>query len=381
MRQFSCPDAGFDEAVSDAILLSHGTAVLDRFRACHGEALDAASDGLIDALRSWSGGGLTRADALALPLGEAATAVAGRHDAPVRVAADLGLQAMLRGLPSRWLARLEGPAVLRFGPWRLPEATAVGVDGDGRHAQVDLETPDGMITLAFEREDARWSSRNGDIARSPRLGDLEVLSAEDVSPHLRNLSDFRGCRPVDRVTPAAADGLSDALGLLGSAGQAWETWLARMVRHVLLLDAGEGSRSKSGSSSDAPGVIALSLAHPLRTAEMLVHESSHLYFHMAELVGPVDDGSDRRLYYSPAVRRDRPLNRVLIAYHAFGNVLVFYRALLDRGVDVGGLVAREAERLTGEVAQLEAPLRGNSALTEVGHALFAPLSERLEATA
>jgi len=52
-------------------------------------------------------------------------------------------------------------------------------------------------------------------------------------------------------------------------------------------------------------------------------------------------GATSRLYYSAGVRRDRPLDRILLAYHAFANVLLMYRDVLRGGLDV-----ERYERLT-----------------------------------
>jgi HEXXH motif-containing protein len=381
MRQFSCPETGFDETVADAILIAHGTAVLDAFCTRYAAALTAAADGLDGALGDWLRAGLTRRDVLALPMGEAAKALTEPHPAPVRLAVDLALEAAATGLPARWSARLEEPATRRFGPWRHPPARDVALAADGDRVTLAAGPDDTAGPIVFERTDDAWQCRDPRVERAPCLGTVELYGRGDVSPHIRELADFRNCRPVERVTPDAAALVAEAVDLLDRAGPVWRQWFDRAVRRVLLLHAGDGTRSMSGSSSETPGLIALSLAPPLRVAEMLVHESSHLYYHIAGLVGPVEDGSDRRLYFSPAVQRERPLDRILVAFHAFGNVLVFYRALRRAGADPDGWLEQSITRLSGEVSALEAPLRDNPALTEVGRALVAPLRDHLEGTA
>ena len=110
---------------------------------------------------------------------------------------------------------------------------------------------------------------------------------------------------------------------------------------------------------------------------MRVHECTHQDFYVTSRVADVVDGRDKTLYYSPAVQRQRPLNKILVGYHAFANILLFYRTLLSRGFSGNGYCRSIEERLTAEVAELERPLRDNPALTSAGVDLFAPLMELL----
>jgi HEXXH motif-containing protein len=136
---------------------------------------------------------------------------------------------------------------------------------------------------------------------------------------------------------------------------------------------------QSGSIAKYFGVIHVSASPSVPAiAELLVHEASHQYFHLLCLLEAFDDGSDANLYYSPAVRTDRPLERIGVAYHAFANILLFYDSCLTSGIDDGGYCRRNREALSPDVARLEAPLRGSDALTSVGRALSEPLMERLD---
>lgn len=128
----------------------------------------------------------------------------------------------------------------------------------------------------------------------------------------------------------------------------------------------------------APGIILASWSpNPITIAEMLVHESSHQYFHLLSRVGEAEDGTDVREYFSPAVQRTRRLSRILIGYHAFANVLLFYRALLRDGLAEDPHCRATEARLCDDVEALELPLRGNPALTEIGRDLVQPLMEQL----
>jgi len=112
-------------------------------------------------------------------------------------------------------------------------------------------------------------------------------------------------------------------------------------------------------------------------AETLVHEASHQYFYLLSRLEPVDDGTDKNLYYSPFAGTERSLDRILLAYHACGNILLLYRLCQQNGAPDDGYCAQREDAVMTQLAQLAAPLRNNFALTWVGRALYDPLVERL----
>ena len=372
-RGFSQPGGGLDDAVLDAIVVAHARASVAQFLTVHAAPIDAAAPGLGDTLRAWWAAPRERPDALDRAVGDAAAAVCDPGLSPVRVAAQLGLWAAARGAVATWSLRSREPLALWWDRSALPPLRALDVVSDGEVAHLRLRTLDGACAEAVYTRGAP-----GDGRQPARVGELWLLAEPDLPPDLQPLAFFRGGRPAPAIHPAAAQSLADGVALLTGA-LPWRAWVCALVKEVILLVPPTATRSISGSSSDMPGLVAISSADALRTAEMLVHESTHLYFHVATRLGPVQDGSDAALYYSPAVGRERPLHRVLLAYHAFGNVLVWYRGLLAQGGAPEG-AAEQATRLRVEVAQLEAPLRGHAALTAVGRALFEPLACRLAET-
>jgi len=133
-----------------------------------------------------------------------------------------------------------------------------------------------------------------------------------------------------------------------------------------------------GEEQDQYGLSFMSLAqNPIALAESLVHESSHQYFDISTWLNNAEGDSDETLYYSPAAKRDRPLSAILLAYHAFANVLLMYRSMLHAGFDVDNYAADNYTLLSQEVAELDKPLRGNRALTDIGRGLYEPLRAQL----
>ena len=112
-------------------------------------------------------------------------------------------------------------------------------------------------------------------------------------------------------------------------------------------------------------------------AEMLVHEATHQYMYILCRLGDIDDGSDPKLYYSPVRRMERPLWAIVLAYHAFANVLLLYRLCRQSGIEDDGYCSRHEALLVPQLRELERVLTQTNALTEIGRGLVEPLSERI----
>jgi HEXXH motif-containing protein len=168
-----------------------------------------------------------------------------------------------------------------------------------------------------------------------------------------------------------------AVAILRLYAPVYMRWVRGVVRSIVPLDA-KLSGIIAGSAFAKPGVV--QVAFPVGTvllAETLVHEASHHYLHIVRRLGPFHDGSDQTLYYSPIRKQGRPIDMILVAYHAMVNVLFFYRLCRASGLSDGGYIKRHEAKLVPQIAQLEAPLRRTRALTPLGKALWEPLAERL----
>ena len=186
------------------------------------------------------------------------------------------------------------------------------------------------------------------------------------------LEDLSPVADVDDETTAA---YQKAITLLANHCPIYLPWVLRALCYVIPLHP---ANVRSGSVGDQFGVIAVSLGQDTMVlGESFVHEASHQYLNLLCRLGPIDDGTDTNLYYSPARQTERPLGKIVTAYHAFANMLQFYRMCRSNGlVGEGDYSQREAE-LVSQVDQLETPLRSNSALTLIGRSLCDPLIERL----
>jgi HEXXH motif-containing protein len=108
---------------------------------------------------------------------------------------------------------------------------------------------------------------------------------------------------------------------------------------------------------------------------MLIHEASHQYLELLTKLGPTIDPQHKKLYYSPVKQCDRPLHKILLAYHAFANVMLFYRDAAACGL-ADSYFENLQNVLNEELSQLEQPLIKNEAILPIGKALIEPLIER-----
>jgi HEXXH motif-containing protein len=276
------------------------------------------------------------------------------------------------GVRGQWTTETEEAANYRVGRWRVPPCRRITVSAPGEG---------GLGLLCDERPlsiPPAQSHAGGAIKDLPRVrcGDFEAI--------------------IDEDSPASGQALISKPGANGDAGswdpnmwrEAYELlrecspeyagWAARLIRVIVPVDAPEGHQVSASHWHRRGEVLMSWRLRPEQVAEMLVHEASHQHFFLAAFIGGYDNGSDNSTYYSPVVRQERPLSKILLAYHAFANVLLFFRCCRSRLDGKGKLfVDKETDKLMEELEQLEAPLRRNGALTRLGNRLWEPLSSQV----
>lgn len=364
LRGFSTPFEPFDEDLLATIALEYARAGLDVFLERAAEHVEEVSEGLVPALESAE---LDFETVWNTSFGHLVPAVAwGGRETRRRDAAGAGLRLAWAGQSARWSIDLADAAPFRFGRWVIPGGRRIEVDAAGDRVDV---VADGT-QVRFVREDGEWAAEGAE--RLTVVRGIVLIDGRGVVP-----GDFDREPIVERVPPEFIAALEAGLDLLAAHAPGHVRWVHRVLRE-LIVTVHEPGRVSSGSSSGNTALAHMSaLPNPIAVAETLVHECAHLHYNAVTRIEPVDDGSDERTYYSPAVRMERSIERILLAYHAFANILALYRVFDEAGVEHDGYLGRHLPRLTHEIEQLEAPLRGNPALTSVGRALAEPLMERL----
>lgn len=239
-----------------------------------------------------------------------------------------------------------------------------------------ISSPSGRECYEFSgRRLSRWprQRRSVKVTLDRAIQFIETnQSAAEISQESSHWSPLRG-ESVGRFGRTGRIG--EALGLLASEAPHYAQWVRSAIGTIIVVP-GEEKVSCSGSWSDTAGTIYLSEpGSAIEAAEVLVHEASHQHFNLARHLGAVhtDNG---RLYYSPPVRKERPLDRILIAYHAFGNVLIFYRRI-SRMNTFPKDVEAQVRKCRQYVEVLEGHLLRTRALTPLGKAIFKPLRDAL----
>jgi HEXXH motif-containing protein len=376
LRALSYPHEDRADDVAEAIAVREGRALLERFLDRYGQRLRLRGNGLAQALET-AGSGLTLRAAWDPWAGAVARSLRDEDPAPERTAAVAALHLTVGGSSiSSWSCRLDEPARLRFGRCLLPTAELVAVSVDGSGVRVTTRGPGGerQVTLTPE---AAWRADGGLL---PVVGPRRQLTLlAEAEPGIGYPPAGEGMTRRGGPRPEAVASLEEALALLGRVAPAYLRWVEWALRDVVVVD-GEPASPRSGVSARWPAVVCLSAPHgPGVLAELLVRQATHQYLHLAERVGPVDDGSDERRHWSPLESAERPLGRLLAAYHAFGNVALLHRASVEARVDDGGYAAGRLAWLLPALRTTKAPLWENPALTPAGRALLDPLMQRLAA--
>jgi HEXXH motif-containing protein len=373
-RGFSNPFEPFHDGFLDAVVVTHAREATRRFLDRFAAGTRRESDGLVPALERWLGAPATFEDVWDAAFGR--LFAASRGDAPedaVRRAAAAALRVAERGAAADWEARLDPAARMRVGASVLPAGERLRVRADGRRLEIRLRRGRRTWTWMLPQP----------VPFAARLDGAENLSAAHAGKDARVLILREGAPGLDTsLEEAAADGdpdsivppLDAALRLIGKYAPRYLRWIQRVVRQILPLRDRTGMTTSS-TAEWRPGILYLAnRPDPSALAEMLLHEGSHQYMYVLRRLGPLDDGSDPSLYYSPISGQMRPLATIVLAYHAVGNILLFCRDCPAKS----GLRPRRIEKEYSEaIVAYERVLRGNRALTHFGAALWEPLSERL----
>jgi HEXXH motif-containing protein len=378
LRALSYPHEDRADDVAEAIAVRNGRTILERFLDRYGRRLRLRGHGLAEALESATSM-LTLRSAWDPWAGAVARSLREDDPAPERAAMVAALHLAASGnASSSWSCVLYDPARLRFGRWLLPPVELVTLLVDAAGTRVAARGAWGELEVTADG--AGGPAAGADLL--PAVGERERLNLLAAGePEIGFPPPDEGVAVPARVAPEAAASLAESLALIGRAAPAYLRWVGWALRDAVVVHAEPGS-PRSGASADWPGLVYLSAPHePAALAELLVHEATHQYLHLASRVGPVDDGSDQATYWSPLKGTERPVSRLLAAYHAFGNVALLLRGFVEAGVDQRGRATDRLAALLPALRTTEDRLWRNPALTPAGRALLDPLAARLSTVA
>jgi hypothetical protein len=386
IRQFSVPDRPADDAVLETVVTAQGQAVGSLLLNKYAIRIAESTTGLVDFIRAWIDRPSGRQTAWDLSFGRAHLALKEGKLDPVEAAVRVGLRIANCGQSGAWKASIS-PMCVQLDDRFAEEVTSVEVISEhGGACGIWLRLASGHdLIWRRDRFGEPWSGDGGrlesvGVNRPIYLLPQNALPAENHGGEI-----FKECQPVSEITADIVQSFQDGFNVLARNAPQYIPWVERVLNGIVVASRQAEYRLVSGSWEDVPSFMHISSPHSgIDIAEILVHECAHQYFYMLQRVGHLDDSRDKQLYWSPPIRKNRPISRILMAYHALANVQLLYRAVLedeknDR-VDIEYVRINEPD-LQSALRALDEPLRGNPALTPLGRGLYEPLAEHLSAIA
>jgi HEXXH motif-containing protein len=194
---------------------------------------------------------------------------------------------------------------------------------------VTIEVNTENLNLRFVNSDGFWECTSHPcLWRSRALGtSLTVTGGNCLDPELVYAVDPPA--ESNRFESAVCN-LEEAVSLILRCTPGYSRWCNRYLRHVHVIGKTREDASFSRSAASRPGYVVATAPMPtVLQGEMLVHECTHQYYFVLELLTrvPVDPQSKEK-FFSPLVGRERPIERLLVAYHAVANMLMFHAEVL-----------------------------------------------------
>jgi hypothetical protein len=299
------------------------------------------------------------------------------EDFASRVAA-LALWLHACGYSGEWQIELARPIPFHFDCWSLPPADGLRLRAD-KDVKISLRVNGRWHKLTFQHNENGWRVR-GSAGRLPLLSrpgarwviwgrdQLQVWSLTDIADSIEE-------RGAELMVPRC----EAALAGLATYAPCYFAWVSKVVRFIAPRRVRpEEFPSGSSSSNVAPGLVGVgNHGHPISLAESLVHEASHHYYYIARRLGDIDDGTDQTLYFNPFLETNRPIDRIVLAYHAFGNILLFCRSAIANGLVGDRYVFDREQILVEQLKTLEESLGTSKGITPLGNALWQPIYQQL----
>lgn len=391
---FSCPQAGLDEDVLELVVTEHAHQTLQKFIGCYSGRMELRGGGLGSVLSNWLESTDTFETVWNPAFGEIFAAVfRDVADDIERRAAMLALRLHECCHAGEWELELPQPVRFRFDRWLLPPADAMQVSATPQAVTLNIRTANVWRMSTFQRSENGWET-SCDVDSLPVLTRPGIrwtmLTAESLAPSATGLLKTEvlgyGDADVDPQPDLLLHSCDTAVNLIAEFADIYLPWISNVIRELVPLRARPGIFN-NGSIDLSPGVICLSNCvsnqeNPWSLAEVLVHEATHQYLYIARRLGSMEDGKDDTLYFSPFRNTGRPIYNILITYHAFANVVLFYRTALAHGLSADETFARAVQQRVKELEQqllpLEQALQATKSLTPLGLALWEPLRGQLQ---
>jgi HEXXH motif-containing protein len=377
---FSCPQEGLDEEFARQVAVKFARKCLRRFLDRFAGLLESQAEGLKDFLEGWLEQDSSFEEAWSPFFGALHEALLqqGEPEADdiLGRAGSLGLHLMAAGYEGAWSLYFESPVRLRFDRVLLPATDWLKVTAGADQARLELA---GNCTLQLIKSGLTWVYEGTKAVVLPQL----MMGGRPVTFLPAAIFDCQEAALFETVTPALEDitttlqMFEQAKAIIAESCPEYLEWIGRVIRGIVPVET-LGEARCSGSDTYRPGLIYISTDEsPIYLAEAMIHEATHQYMFLLTRLGPLENGADPTLYYSPVKQRNRPIGAIALAYHAFANVLFFYRGCVAQGLEDDEYLQEHRERVVEQLADLEKALRTSTGLSPQGRAIWEPLAVRI----
>lgn len=371
-RGFSCPYQPFNQRFFSLLAAQYSRSLIELFLDRFEQRLDETGNGVTEMLSSIHANEPPNDEVFwsAVPGVMMESLTNGDTLSAQRAAASLLLHCGAHGVSGDWELRFDQPSIFLWGPYLLPESERLIVNHKQETVRILSEIKGSRHESRIHRVAETGAWRSEELTQLPLIADhgyAVTLLPDWAAPPLHCDSPT-----LSQISSATHESITQALGLLRALAPRYRDWVTRVLRRLIVVAAPK-SMIKSGNVYGYYSMFYISDSRdPLVIGEMLVHEASHQYFHSITPLEDVADQTDPTTYYSPFVRRQRTIDRLLLAYHAFGNVYLYYRECLD-SKDHHERASAELRTVYNDLSVVEETLMTSDKLTPTGRALIEPI--------
>jgi HEXXH motif-containing protein len=282
------------------------------------------------------------------------SAACGKEDDTAWVAAQVGLSLRHAGVFDPWRARFRSARRVRYADWVSPPLEELDT---AQLEDIDAARPEEIHVRGWSRLTA-LTVRGRSLAIVPH-------ELREVCPIEAN-----GWKSRDFV-PDCVTAFSSSLEVVAHRAPEYLDWIADGVHTIVPVEPPPGV-SVSGSRQNVDGVVVIGLpVDSVSLGELLVHEASHQMLHLVEAAAAISNGYDEHQYFSPFARAERDIRRMLVGFHAFANIALYY-------LRVGGHIAEKWHaQWFPALETCHRALVTSPGLTPHGRALFEPVASSI----
>lgn len=297
-----------------------------------------------------------------------------------QVAVEYLTHACANGATGEWEAKLPSPSIFLWGSCLIPACDYIKVKSSGDSAHVYTTLDGRAAEFRIKRspgEAALWSSEEAvELPYIPTGYNSAIVFLPKRAINPENYDSF-GFPLVPDVTPEQFQHLRAMFDLTQEYLPGYNRWFSRILRRVVIVQTGPQKYLRSGSEEGLCGMVYISDSEDLLSlGEMLVHEATHHYFYLITRLGEVVIHS-KEMFYSPFVNNMRSLERILLGYHAFANVYLYYKNCMRLFPDKRDVCLQRMAMTLEDVKYVEKIIKESDKLTPIGQAIAEPLIREL----